>query len=204
MVSVENFFLFGEVALYAFILIVAVAGGMRCRAYFYRVAPGELVFRKPFEVRAIMGAGGVITVTTPFWIGTEVWKQHDTNAGAMLPFFAMMCFGFGALMFRVAGPEDLYLDMEQQTYRLVRGWPFFAQTRSGTWKDFWGVWVGSTSGSNKSYLVGIAWWGGRGSATLGRFENKFSAERFAEEMMSKLALQKVMPPRHLRPPRHLC
>ncbi len=197
--SVENIFLFGEVALWAFILIVAVMGGLRGRAYFYRVSPGELAFRKPFEMRAVLGAFGLISVATPFWVGIEAWKQQDGNACAMLPFFAALCFGFGALFFSLAGPADLYLDMERRTYRLVRGWPFLARTRSGTWEDFWGVWVGRTSGSQTAYLVGVTWWGGGGSVTLGRFENKSSAERFAEEMMSKMDLKRVIPPRHLRP-----
>ena len=107
--------------------------------------------------------------------------------------------GIGLLFFYLSGPDDINFDLEQRTYRHTKGWPFFAKTRRGTMKDFWGVYVGRTRGDSRYFCVGVTWWGGKGNVTLERFSNKMHAERFAAVLRAMLGLKEVMPPRNLRP-----
>ncbi len=160
--------------------------------------PRTLTYRKPWLFRAVLVFYSLMAVTLIVAMWSNIASRPHPNYGP-LP-MGILLFGGGSLLFFwLSGPDDLSIDLEQRTYRHVKGWPFFPKTRTGPISDFWGVYVGRTQGKSRYFCVGVTWWGGKGSVTLKRFSSKMHAERFAASLMSDLELQQVMPPRNLRP-----
>ena len=157
--------------------------------------PRTLTYRKPWGGRVVFGFVNLLAIADSVGVWSEYSSRPYPDYAALLFLILYLCGG-GLVFFWLSGPDDLYLNLDQKTYRHVKGWPFFPKTRTGSISDFWGVYVGRTQ---SSYFVGVTWWGGKGSVILGRFGNKASAESFAETLMSNLELKQVMPPRHLRP-----
>ena len=160
--------------------------------------PRTLTYRKPWLFRGVFVFGSLIGFINPFGVWLEMGKYYTRDYSAFI-LLVLWNWGVCALFFWLSGPDDIEFDLEQKTYRHTKGWPWFAKTRTGTMKDFWGVYVGQTQGSSAYFCVGVTWWGGKGSVTLERFSSKMHADRFAATLMSNLELKQVMPPRNLRP-----
>lgn len=157
--------------------------------------PRILTYRKSWWGHAIFLLATLIGFINPFGIWLEMGKYYTRDYGAFI-LVVLWNWGVCALFFWLSGPDDLAIDLDQQVYCHVKGWPFFPKTRTGPVSDFWGVYVGSI---RYNFYVGVTWWGGKGSVILERFSSKMHAERFAATLMSNLELKQVMPPRHLRP-----
>ncbi len=156
--------------------------------------PRTLTFRKPWLFRAVSVLVMLICYADVFGIWNDMAKHHSMNYGALL--FFILWFGGGSVVFFwLSGPNDIYFDLQQRTYRYVKGWPFFPKTRTGSLSDFWGVYTGR---KRSSFCVGVTWWGG-GNVTLESFSDKMKAEQFAATLRAMLELKQIMPPRNLRP-----
>lgn len=160
--------------------------------------PRTLTYRKPWLFRAASFLSSLAVFSFPLLAVPEMTAHKPPDYSA-LPILILVFWGGSLLSLHLSGPDDIAFDLEQKTYRYVKGWPFSPKTRTGIMKDFWGVYVGRRQGGNRYFWVGVTWWGGRDSVTLERFGNKEAAERFAESLMSNLELKQVMPPRNLRP-----
>ncbi len=107
--------------------------------------------------------------------------------------FALLSVATGILLARFSGPEDLYLNLSQYTYRLVSGWPLFSVNKSGKWDDIMGIYVHSFD--ENTVEVGISWRHDKKHRTaLGRFGCRHSASQFAEDIASKLGLPQIVLP----------
>jgi hypothetical protein len=160
--------------------------------------PRTLTYRKPWLFRAVFVFVSLVGATLIFAMWSDIASRPHPDY-SVLP-MGILLFGGESILFSwLSGPDDIDFDLEQKTYRHTKGPPFFAKTRTGPVSDFWGVYVGRTRGDSRYFCVGVTWWGGKGSVTLERFNNKASAERFAAMLMSNLELKQVMPPRNLRP-----
>ncbi len=159
--------------------------------------PRTLTYRKPWLFRAVFIFAGLMAFSLPFLVASDMTVRRPIDYSA-LPMLTLLSWGGSLFFFYNSGPDDIAFNLEQRTYRHVKGWPF-AKSRSGSMKDFWGVYVGRTQGDNRYFCVGVTWWGGKGSVILERFSSKMHAERFAASLMSSLELKEVMPPRNLRP-----
>ncbi len=160
--------------------------------------PRTLTYRKPWLFRALLVFVGLANIADLVAMWSDIARRPHPDYSA-LPMVVLLFGGASLLFVWLSGPDDIYLDLGQRTYRHVKGWPFFAKTRIGTLRDFWGVYIGRTQGTSLCFCVGVTWWGGRGNVTLEQFDSKMYAERFAATLMSNLELKQVMPPRHLRP-----
>ena len=160
--------------------------------------PHEMAFLKPHWLRILFVVSSLIALGIPVLLWLVFLQGQAVNcSGCVFGLLFFLCLS--ALAFWFSGPDDVYFDLDQRTYRLVKGSPFSAQIRSGPVSDFWGVYVGRTQGKSAYFCVGVTWWGGKGNVTLERFSSKMQAERFAASLMSNLGLKLVMPPRNLRP-----
>lgn len=157
-----------------------------------------LTYRRPWLFRAVFVFVSLLAIADLVGMWSDIASRLHPNYGA-LSFFILWFGGVSLIFFCLSGPNDLYLDMEQRTYRHVKGWPFFPKTRTGPVSDFWGVYIGRTQSKSRYFRVGVTWWDGKGNITSERFSSKMQAERFAATLMSNLELKQVMPPRHLRP-----
>ena len=101
----------------------------------------------------------------------------------------------GVFLFFLSGPRELRLDADRRLYHLTRGWPFFPQTKIGSWEEIYGVYAGCTQ--NGEYIVGVTWRSRGGSMEMKRFSRSPAAEQFAKEVISFLGVSQVIPPRHL-------
>ena len=188
--------LLGLIALFGSLIIFLVLAfvGMRSGSFLCHRSFRKMVFRRRLSQRVFMGTMGVImAVGGPIgcWHGIVDGRGSLSTAARFTAWavFALLDVAVGALCIYIAGPEELHLDLERRTYRLVRGWPFFPVTRSGTWKDIAGISV-RDFGEGQTY-VGIKWGYGRRSVTpLGTF-GKQAANQFAQEMASMLGLPQV-------------
>ncbi len=157
----------------------------------------HLEFRRPWLVRSFFVIFTFVTLgSLPALLPTLI-KEHQANTG-MLLYYLVICVPISILSLWFSGPDDISFDLEQKTYRWVKGYPFLARTRTGSFEDLWGVYLARTQGSERYFCVGINWRSGRNSITVNRFYNELLAEQFAEDLMTKLGLPKVMPPRNLR------
>ena len=157
-----------------------------------------MAFPKPRWMRILFVASSLTALGIPYavWL-VFLQGQVVDPSGCVIGLLFFVCLS--SLAFWLSGPDDIYFDTQRKTYRLIKGSPFAAKTRTGLLSDFWGVYVGRTQGDSRYFCVGVTWWGGKGSVTLERFGSKMHAERFAATLMSNLELKQVMPPRHLRP-----
>lgn len=158
-----------------------------------------MAFPKPRWMRVLFVVSSLIGLSIPVLIWLVFLQGQAVNLGGCV-FGLLFFFCLSALAFWFSGPDDVYFDLEQRTYRLVKGSPFSTQIRSGPLTDLWGVYVGQTQGRSRYFCVGVTLWGGKGSITLERFSTGVQAERFAAQLMSNLELKQAMPPRNLRPP----
>ena len=158
-----------------------------------------MAFPKPRWLRVLFVVSSLIALGTPYVVWLIFLQGQAVNPGSCA-FVQLFCVCLSGLAFWFSGPDDVYFDTERKTYYLVKGSPFAAKTRTGPLSDLWGVYVGRTRGKTRYFCVGVTWWGGGGSVTLGWFSSEVQAEQFAESLMSNLELKQVMPPRNLRPP----
>jgi hypothetical protein len=157
-----------------------------------------MAFPKPRWMRVLFVFSSLAALGVPCIVWMVFLQGQVVNSGCCA--FGLLFFVcLSGLSFWFSGPDDVCFDTERKTYYLVKGSPFSAKTRTGPLSDLWGVYVGRTQGRCRYFCVGVTWWGGKGSVTLERFNNKASAERFAAMLMSNLELKQVMPPRNLRP-----
>ena len=157
-----------------------------------------MTFRKSIIVKAgLTFIGLVFALGCPFIIWLEMAQSHTVDFG-FLAFMVLSGVGIGTIMFSLFGPDDITFDLDGKTYRRVWGWPFFAKTRTGTWKDFWGVFVGKGQGKTRYFCTGVMWRDGS-YMRIGIYSDQDTAEQLAMLLMRKLELERVMPPRNLRP-----
>ena len=114
----------------------------------------------------------------------------------------LMCIAVGIPIYRVSGPDDLYINLDRRSYRLVHGWPHAPTTETGSLDDLAGVFVYCRS-MNANYPVGIVWksdWkpGQKWYVLMGAFNRSGRADRFAEETAATLGLPLVPPPPQLK------
>ncbi len=189
--------LLGLIALFGSLITFLVLAfvGMRAGSFLYQSSFGKMVFRRRLSQRVFMGVLGLF-----MGVGGPLLYWHSLvnstgSLSAVVRFtawaiFALLDVAVGAFCIYIGGPEELHLDLERHTYRLVRGWPFFPVTRSGTWEDMAGVSVRSLGEGQIN--VGIKWRCGRKSVIpLGTFGKRQAANRFAQEMASTLGLPQV-------------
>ena len=160
--------------------------------------PHEMAFLKPHWLRVLFVVSSLIALGIPVLLWLVFLQGQAVNlGGCMFGLLFFLCLS--ALAFWFSGPDDVYFDLDQRTYRLVKGSPFSTHIRSGLLTDFWGVYVGRTQGKSAYFCVGVTWWGGKDNVTLERFSSKMHTDRFAATLMSNLELKEVTPPRNLRP-----
>ena len=157
--------------------------------------PRTLTYRKPWLVRAFGVIMILVFTSAPVFVGLELRREHAVDYG-FLTFYALCCAALDVIFLWWSGPNDIYFDRDQKTYRYVKGLPFFAKTRTGPLSDLWGVYIAQKRGT---FFVGVIWWGGGSSITLEWFSDRMKAEQFAAIFRAMLGLKEVMPPRNLRP-----
>ena len=177
-------------------LIILGVVALRDGSFLYRSYGSKMVFRKRLTSRvhlAMMGLFMAVGGPVVHWYrlteasGPPISKIAFIGLWAI---FAGLFFATGILLVRLSGPEDLYLDLDHHTYRLISGWPLFPTTRSGDWSDIAGIYTKSAGTSGT--IVGVSWrFSEKQKTPLGRFERKGSAEQFAQEMSFKLELPQI-------------
>jgi len=174
----------------AILAVLFILVGSRSGSYLSRVSQHEWVFRKPLLRRIGMVLTSIALLQALLMVANEGW-------GAVL-LFTLLWFPFGIVLLWISGPDELRLNMAERTYQRVSGWPFRSKTRSGSWTDLWGVYIGYAGRS--TYIVGLR--GNRlgGRVDLGRFKVYAAAEQFAQELMSELSLARVPTPKPLIQP----
>ena len=156
-----------------------------------------MTFRKSIIVKVgLTFIGLVFALGMPFISWLEMVQSHTVDFA--WAFIGLSGVGVGAIMFSLSGPDDITFDLERKTYHRVWGWPFFAKTRTGTWNDFWGVFVGKGHGNHRYFCTGVMWRDGA-HMRIGVFSDQDAAEQLAMLLMRRLELERVMPPRSLRP-----
>lgn len=158
--------------------------------------PRTLTYRKPWLFRAVFVLVSLLAIADFIGMWSDIASRPHPDYSA-LPIAVLLFGGASLIFFCLSGPNDLYLNMEQKTYRHVKGLPFSPKTRTGPVSDFWGIYMGRTR-SNSNYCVGVIWWGG-GDVILRSGLDRLEAERFAAILRAMLELKEVMPPRNLRP-----
>ena len=151
----------------------------------------KLVFRRPRGMRLFAGIMGLFVIVggpVSFWYRYMDERSSGSEAVRVSCWavMALLSIASGVLPTYLSGPEDLYLDMDSHTYRLVSGWPLFPAIRSGSWDDMAGIYVRSTS---KGVFVRVSWrYNKKHTTPLGRFGSEQSAKQFAQDIASKLDL----------------
>lgn len=181
-----------------FLGVVLALVGLRDGSLLYHSYHNEMVFRKRLALRifmAIMGfymsIGGPIVLWYKFMNASD--KPGIVVLVSVWAVFALLSIATGILLVRFSGPEDLYLNLDQRTYRLISGWPLFPVNRSGKWDDMAGIYVHSFGSS--SVEVGISWRHNKKHRTaLGKFGRRQLASQFAEDIASKLGLPQIVLP----------
>jgi hypothetical protein len=123
-------------------------------------------------------------------------------AWAMFGLLESLCTAIAAPIYYASGPNDIFINLDRRTYRLVHGWPHGPKTQEGPLEDLAGIFVWCRY-MNTDYRVGIAWkneWrsGRRRFVMLGGFNRSGAADRLAEETAATLGLPLVKPPAPLK------
>ena len=187
--------------------LVFSANGLRDGSLRVISREATLDFRKRTGGRvfgAMMCAWLVAFVPLIYWMNADSTVQHQQTAPMlnMLDYVSILGLLWltgasgGLMLYLLAGPNDLFLDLNRRTYRFVSGWPVFPQVQTGPWEDMAGVYVRRVSGrGGECYLVGIAWRQEKRSfPLLGRFRREEDAEALAKEVSASLGLPRVLPP----------
>ena len=114
----------------------------------------------------------------------------------------IMCMAISLLIYYASGPNDLFLNLDEHTYRLVHGWPHSPKAQTGPLSEIAGVFVCCRQ-MNMDYMVGLVWkndWksGRKWFVILGRFNRSGQADRLAQETAAVLGLPLVSPPSSLK------
>lgn len=194
------------------ILIVASAFAARHdRSLRGRRPPSERAFVVPLGARLFMAMVAVLLIAgvplVLYVCDAYSPQSHHTLAGAVRSMTVgdWLTFGLsegmgllvGLGMLKASGPDDLFLDQNRRTYRLVRGGAFRPAVQEGTWEDMAGiyVWRRPMSEVDSEYLVYLTWKrDGTDRHYLGSSKGADQAERLAEEITALLGLPRVEPP----------
>ena len=188
------------------LMFLAPVIGLQSRKKNTRQCPspeGEILFRKPAtdRIALVMLCLGFLSVPLLLLCDTSQPTRNikGSDWAALVGIFAIV-LGFDAVLFKLAGPEELRLFVRDHTYQRVSGWPLFPSVSTGSWNDMSGVYVRPIGRySNSSYLVGISWKGRRGKTDIGRFDRKAQALSVAERLQTEFGLRRVVPPPYGNP-----
>lgn len=181
-----------------FLGVILALVGLRDGSLLYHSYCNEMVFRKRLASRIfLVMMSFFMLVWGPIGLWYRLMNASDKPgivvSVSIWAVFALLSIATGILLVRCSGPEDLYLNLNQRTYRLISGWPLFPVNRSGKWDDMAGIYVHSF-GSN-SVEVGISWRHNKKHRTaLGKFGRRQLANQFAEDRASKLGLPQIVLP----------
>lgn len=157
----------------------------------YPTPQGQIGFRKPITLRATMVMLSLFFASGPEMIIGQPHKPMSVAVWVGFALVTIMCLSFALVCLRFSGPEDLVLNIENQTYRRTTGWPIFPTNFSGRWEDMHELCAWEGGGSTTIYIVAIAWVSQQGATQLGKFSRKSSADQFADEMSKLLCLKRV-------------
>ena len=165
--------------------------------------PCEIDFRRPFTDRlaAMMMALWVIVAPFIFFVFVGSGSSSAKTSDEFWPLFWLyesMAIAIGTAIYYASGPNDLFVNLDSRTYRLIHGWPHSPKVQTGVMDDIAGVFIWCRY-INGDYRVGIVWkndWkpGRQWYVILGGFNRSGRADRFAEEIMAKLNMPLVNPP----------
>ena len=116
--------------------------------------PRTLTYRRPWLFRAVFLFFSLVGLSLPFLAAADIASRHNPDYSP-LPMAVLVFGGPGLVFFWLSGPDDLHFDLDERSYRHIKGWPFFAKTRTGPVSDFWGVYVGRTQDKSRYFCVGV-------------------------------------------------
>lgn len=174
-----------------------------------------VVFRQPLTSRLclLMMATFIISCWPIAYLGglMDAGGFHPTMTSGTWVMFGLnesLCIAIGAAIYYFSGPNDVFIDLERRTYRLVTGPPHNPNSKEGTLDDLAGVFVWCRY-LNSDYRVGIVWKEGRKPGRkrfvmVGSLRRSGAADRLAQETAVKLGLPLVEPPYPFRSSTRLC
>ncbi len=123
----------------------------------------EIAFKRSPGVRnAILLILGAVDVGSYLFFAEQIRQipigDYEKQYVWCVPILMVVIFNF--LGMRYAGPKDLVLDIDQQTYTYVSGYPMFPKIVSGTFGDFYGLCVRPIKNRNRKivcYQVELDW-----------------------------------------------
>ena len=139
----------------------------------------------------LMFVGGVLNP-----MGHDQAKADET--WFLFGLLEFMCIAIGVPMYYASGPNDLFINLDQRTYRLVHGWPQHTKVRTGALDEIAGFFVYCRQ-MNIDYRIGIVWkndWksGRKWFVVVGRFSRSGQDDHLVQETAADLGLPLVEPP----------
>jgi hypothetical protein len=190
------------VGLFAWIILALILASVRQDRRTGGKTPTEIAFRAPLTGRIFMLMIAVFAVAAwpLMYVGGIFGDGAAMTADTWFLFglLELMCLAIGVPIYYASGPNDLLINLDQRTYRLVHGWPHNTKVQTGPMADLAGVFVYCRQ-INVDYRVGIVWkhdWksGRKWFVVLGMFNRSGQADRLAEETAATLGLPLVEPP----------
>jgi hypothetical protein len=114
----------------------------------------EIAFRRSKAVRyAILFILAAVDVYFYVYFSEQISMTHvgDGEYVWCVPMLIIVIINF--LVMRYAGPDDLVLDIDRQTYTHTTGYPFFARSVTGTFGDFYGLCVRPIKNRRKAVIA---------------------------------------------------
>ena len=167
-----------------------------------KINSNEVSFRNSLANRisaTIFAVFFVMVIPSFFATGmVQVQPAEATESWLLLGLAEIMTLAIGIPIYYLSGPNDLFINLDRRTYRLVHGWPHSPQVKTGSLDEIAGIFV-SCLRINADYVVGIVWkddWkiGRKWYVLLGRFSRSGKADRLAQKATAALNLPLVEPP----------
>ena len=170
-------------------------------------SPSIIEFRRPLadRIAAVMMSLWFVTAPLLFVVIATESPGKGMSEDASWPLFGLaefICFALGIAIYYASGPNDLFVNLDSRTYRVIYGWPHNPKVQTGPMDDIAGVFALCLR-MNEDYRVGIVWkrdWspGQPRYRPMGWFTRSGRADNFAKEQATALDLPVIEPPSSLK------